>query len=49
MPATFPQSNFPNGFLTGLTVRDVPINISNPGRTFWVYNGVVSGPLGVGG
>lgn len=49
MPATFPQSNFPNGFLTGLTVRDVPINISNPGRTFWVYNGPVSGPLGVGG
>ena len=29
-------SNFPNGFADGVTIRGVPIAITNPGETFWV-------------
>jgi len=29
-------SNFPNGFAEGVTIRGVPISITNPGETFWV-------------
>lgn len=36
MPST---SNFPNGFLGGVTIRGVPIMQTNPGKVFWVYNG----------
>lgn len=32
-------TNFPNGFLAGLTVRGVPILQSNPGNVYWVGNG----------
>ncbi len=32
-------SNFPGGFAEGITIRGVPITLTNPGKVFWVYNG----------
>lgn len=32
-------SNYPNGFVNGVQMRNVPIVQSHPGRVFWVYNG----------
>lgn len=29
-------SNFPNGFAQGVTIRGVPITVTNPGSVFWV-------------
>lgn len=29
-------SNFPNGFANGVTIRGMPIVVTNPGETFWV-------------
>jgi len=34
-----PYSNFPGGFAEGVTIRGVPISVTNPGKVFWVYNG----------
>ena len=34
-----PYSNFPGGFANGVTIRGVPITVTNPGKVFWVYNG----------
>ena len=31
-------SNYPNGFANGVTIRGVPITITNPGAVFWVSN-----------
>src|ERR1700690_2755675 len=31
-----PGSNFPNGFNNGVTIKNVPVIITNPGQTFWV-------------
>lgn len=31
-------SQYPDGFSSGVTIRNVPIQITNPGRTFWVGN-----------
>lgn len=33
------RSDFPQGFLNGVTMRGVPIVQSHPGQVFWVYNG----------
>lgn len=33
-----PASNYPMGFPQGLTLRNVPITQTNPGRVFWVSN-----------
>lgn len=32
-------SNYPGGFANGVTIRNVPLVTTNPGRVFWVYNG----------
>lgn len=32
-------SNFPGGFAQGVTIRGVPLTLTNPGKVFWVYNG----------
>jgi hypothetical protein len=32
------QSNFPNGFKNGVTIRGVPILQTHPGKVFWVSN-----------
>jgi hypothetical protein len=39
-------SNYPNGFPFGVTIRGMPINVTNPGQVFWVNNSTV---LPVGG
>lgn len=43
-----PQSNFPNGFAQGLTVRGLPLLQTNPGNTWWVGNGpsLIAGVVG---
>jgi len=33
------RSDFPAGFINGVTLRGVPIVQSHPGQVFWVYNG----------
>lgn len=33
-----PVSNYPNGFAEGVTIRGVPLLVSNPGKVFWVSN-----------
>jgi hypothetical protein len=43
------RSDFPNGFLNGVTIRGVPIVQSNPGQVFWVYNGTALLPGQRGG
>ncbi len=42
-------SNFPSGFLNGITLRGVPIQQSQPGEVFWVNNSTVLAKGGVGG
>lgn len=32
------SSNYPNGFLGGVTIRGVPILQTNPGKVFWLSN-----------
>ena len=34
-----PYSNFPGGFANGVTIRGIPLSVTNPGKVFWVYNG----------
>ena len=36
-------SNFPNGFMGGVTIRGVPIQQLYPGQVFWVNNSSVLG------
>ena len=43
------SSNYPNGFMNGLTVRGVPVEIPNSGEVFWVNNSGVLAKSGVGG
>lgn len=43
------MSNFPYGFENGVTIRGVPIQLTNPGRVIWVYNGTALAPAGRGG
>lgn len=35
------MTNFPNGFQNGITIRNVPIEIPNPGQVFWVNSTTV--------
>ena len=42
-------SNYPNGFKNGITIRGVPITVTNPGETFWVNNSGVLAKGGIGG
>ena len=42
-------SNYPNGFLGGVTIRGVPLTMSNPGKVVWVASsGAVPGPGATG-
>lgn len=47
--ATTAPSNYPNAFLGGLTVRETPLTISNPGKVFWLNNSAFIAPGGIGG
>lgn len=31
--------NYPNGFTTSVTIREVPVSIAQPGQVYWVYGG----------
>jgi len=42
-------SNFPGGFLNGVTIRGIPITQMHPGKVFFVNNSSVLAPGGVGG
>ena len=42
-------SNYPNGFANGVTIRGVPITVTNPGETFWVNSTAVLAKGGKGG
>jgi hypothetical protein len=42
-------SNYPNGFTAGLTIRGLPINVTNPGQVFFVNSTTVIADGGVGG
>lgn len=44
-----PASNYPNGFVNGVTIREVPITQTNPGKIFWVNNSGVLLPDAVDG
>lgn len=44
-----PKSNYPNGFSDGLTVRGIPLTMSNPGKVFWVNNSSVLGDGAIAG
>lgn len=46
MATTPAPSNYPNAFLNGVTVREVPITISNPGKVWWLNNSSVLAPGG---
>lgn len=46
---TTAASNYPNAFLQGLTVREVPITVTNPGKVFWLNNSSVLAPGGIAG
>lgn len=37
-----PVSNFPGGFAAGVTIRGVPVTVTNPGNVYWVDSGAGS-------
>ena len=37
-----PVSNFPGGFANGVTIRGVPLTVTNPGNAYWVDSGAGS-------
>ena len=43
------RSNFPNGFLDGVTIRGMPIQQLHPGEVFWVNNSSVLAKHGISG
>jgi len=44
-----PISNFPSGFMNGVTIRGVPIQQVHPGNMYWVNNSSVLADGGIGG
>ncbi len=44
-----PISNFPNGFVNGVTIRGVPVLMAQPGKVFFVNNSSVLAPGGIAG
>lgn len=42
-------SNFPAGFQNGLTIRGIPLSVTNPGEVFWVNSSSVTAKGGIGG
>ena len=43
------SSNFPNGFAAGVSIRGIPLTITNPGETFWVNSSSVLAKGGIAG
>lgn len=44
-----PASNYSNGFPFGVTIRNVPLAVTNPGRVFWVSNATTLQTGDIGG
>ena len=42
-------SNYPNGFAGGVTIRGLPLTVTNPGHVFWVNGTSVLAEGGIGG
>lgn len=42
-------SNYPNGFLNGVTIRGIPLVQLHPGNVYWVNNSSVIPDKGIGG
>ncbi len=42
-------SNYPNGFVNGITIRGVPLTLMHPGKVFFVNNSSVLAEGGIGG
>lgn len=42
-------SNYPNGFMNGVTIRGLPIQVAHPGKVFFLNNSSVLAPNGLGG
>lgn len=42
-------SNYPNGFTHGVTIRGLPLTMTNPGQVFWVDGSSITPPRGVVG
>lgn len=40
------MSTYPYGFGNGVSIRNTPIALSQPGQVFWVYNGTALPPTG---
>lgn len=43
------MSNFPNGFMDGLTIRGMPLQVCHPGKVFFVNNSSAIADNGIGG
>jgi hypothetical protein len=43
------MSNYPNGFVDGLTVRGMPLQVCHPGKVFFVNNSSAIAENGIGG
>lgn len=43
------SSNYPSGFSSGVTIKGIPLTVSNPGKVFWVNGTSVLAPGGRGG
>ena len=43
------SSNYPDGFVNGVTIRGVPLLQTHPGEVFWVNNSTVLAKGGIGG
>ena len=43
------SSNYPNGFPQGVTIKGVPVVVTNPGRVFWVSNATTLQTGDIGG
>ena len=37
-----PPTSYPNGFANGITIRNVPLAVTHPGKVFWVHSGTGS-------
>lgn len=43
------MSDYPMGFTDGVTIRGLPLTMTNPGEVFWVNNSSVLAKRGIGG
>lgn len=43
------RDNYPGGFTDGILIRGMPLQVTHPGKIFWVYNGSVVLPNQRGG